>query len=84
MRGNFLADFLKSRRAEIDSIHLVDDNGDLPDAKKMQEVAVAPGLVAHAFQRIDDQQSAVRLRSAGDHVAQKFGVAGRVDQHHVA
>ncbi len=50
----------------------------------MQEVAVAPGLVAHAFQRVDDQERAVRLRGAGDHVAQKFGVAGSVDQYHVA
>ncbi len=42
------------------------------------------GLVAHAFQRVDDQHRAVGLRGAGDHVAQEFGVAGRVDQHHVA
>ena len=83
MRGNLVLDFLKSRRAEIDPIHLVDDNGDLFDAKQMQEVAVAPGLVAHTFQCVDDQDRAVRLRSARDHVAQKFGVAGRVDQHHV-
>ena len=84
MRGDLVADFLESRRAEIDPIHLVDDNGDLFDAKKMQKIAVAPGLVAHAFQRVDDQKRAVRLRSAGDHVAQEFGVAGCVDQHDVA
>ena len=45
---------------------------------------MAPGLVADAFQRVDDQDRAVGLRGAGDHVAQEFGVAGRVDQHHVA
>ena len=84
MRGNLLADFAKSRRAEIDPVHFVDDDGDLLDAEKMQQIAVAPGLVAHALQRVDDQQRAVRLRGAGDHVAQKFGVAGRIDQHHVA
>jgi hypothetical protein len=50
----------------------------------MQEIAVPPCLVAHAFQRVDDQHRAVGLRGAGDHVAQEFGVAGRVDQHHVA
>ena len=84
MRGNLVLDFLKSRRAEIDPVHLVDDNSDLLDAKQVQQVAVAPGLVAHAFQRVDDQQRAVGLRGAGDHVAQEFGVARRVDQHHVA
>ena len=45
---------------------------------------MAPGLVAHALQRVDNQNRAVRLRSAGDHVAQEFGVAGGVDQHHIA
>ena len=84
MRGNLVLDFLKSRRAEIDPIHLVDDNGDLFDPKQMQQVAVAPRLVAHAFQRVDDQESAVGLRGAGNHVAQEFGVAGRVNQHHIA
>ena len=74
----------ESRRAEIDPVHLVDDDRDLLDAEQMQQIAVAPGLVAHAFQRVDDQHGAIRLRSAGDHVAQEFGVAGRVDQHHVA
>jgi hypothetical protein len=50
----------------------------------MQEIAMAPGLVAHPFQRVDDQKRAVCLRGASDHVAQEFGVAGRVDQYHVA
>ena len=84
MRGNLVADLVEARRAEIDPVHLVDDHGDLFDAEKMQQIAVAPGLVAHALQRVDDQHGAVRLRGAGDHVAQEFGVAGRVDQHHVA
>ncbi len=84
MGGNLVADFVKPRRAEIDPVHLVDDHRDLFDAEQMQQIAVAPGLVAHAFQRVDDQHRAVRLRGAGDHVAQEFGMAGRVDQHHVA
>ena len=84
MRRYLGADLLKSRRAEVDPVHLVDDDGDLLDAEQMQQIAVAPGLVAHAFQRVDDQQRGVRLRGAGDHVAQEFGVAGRIDQHHVA
>ena len=84
MRRDLVADRLEAIGAEIDAVHLVDDHGDLFDAKQMQEIAVAPGLVAHAFQRVDDQNRTVRLRGAGDHVAQEFGVTGRVDQHHVA
>ena len=84
MRGNLVADLVEARRAEIDPVHLVDDDGDLFDAEQMQQIAVPPGLVAHAFQRVDDQHRAVGLRGAGDHVAQEFGVAGRVDQHDVA
>ena len=84
MRGNLVADLLEAVGAEIDPVHLVDDDGDLLDAEQMQQIAVPPGLVAHAFQRVDDQHRAVGLRGAGDHVAQEFGVAGRVDQHDVA
>ena len=84
MRGDLVADLLEARGAEIDAVHLVDDDRDLLDAEQMQQIAVPPGLVAHAFQRVDDQHRAVGLRGAGDHVAQEFGVAGRVDQHDVA
>src|SRR6185312_12589265 len=84
VRGNLVADFPESVSAEIDAVHLVDDNRDLPDPEQVQQIAVTSGLVAHAFQRVDDQHRAVRLRGAGDHVAQKFGVTGRVDQHDVA
>ena len=84
MRRNLVADLLEPVGAEIDPVHLVDDHGDLFDAEQMQQIAVAPGLVADAFQRVDDQHRAVGLRGAGDHVAQELGVAGRVDQHHVA
>ena len=84
MRGNLVADFLEALGAEIDAVHLVDDDRDLLDAEQMQQIAVTAGLVAHAFERVDDQHRAVGLRGAGDHVAQEFGVAGRVDQHDVA
>ena len=81
-----ISSLIASKRvgAEIDPVHLVDDDRDLFDAEQMQQIAVPPGLVAHAFQRVDDQDRAVGLRRAGDHVAQEFGVARRVDQHHVA
>ena len=61
MRRNLVADLGKAGGAEIDPVHLVDDDGDLFDAQKMQQIAVTPGLVAHAFQRIDDQERAVGL-----------------------
>ncbi len=82
--GDLAADLVEARCAEIDAVHLVDDDRDLPDAEQMQQIAVPAGLVAHAFQRVDDQHRAIGLRGAGDHVAQEFGVAGRVDQHDVA
>ena len=84
MRRNLVADLLETRGREIDAVHLVDDDGDLLDAEQMQEIAVAAGLVAYAFERVDDQHRAIGLRGAGDHVAQELGVAGRVDQHDVA
>src|SRR5581483_2224169 len=84
VRRNLVADLLEARGREIDPVHLVDDHRDLPDAEQVQQIAVAAGLVAHAFQRVDDQHRAVGLRGAGDHVTQEFRVAGRVDQHDVA
>ncbi len=51
MRGNLVADLLEAIGAEIDAVHLVDDDRDLPDAEQMQQIAVPPGLVAHAFER---------------------------------
>lgn len=84
MCGDLVADRLEAVGGEVDAIHLVDDDRDLLHAKQMQEIAVPPGLVAHAFERVDDQHRAVGLRGTGDHVAQEFGVAGRVDQHDVA
>ena len=77
-------DLLEARRVVIDAVHLIDDDRDLMHAEQLQEIAVAAGLLAHALDRVDDQQSRIGLRGAGDHVAQEFGVAGRVDQHHVA
>jgi hypothetical protein len=84
MRRYLRADFTETRGGKIDPVHLVDDDGDMLDAEQMQQIAVTPGLVAHAFQRVDDQQRGIGLRGAGDHVAQELGVTGGVDHHHVA
>ena len=61
MRRDLVADLGKALRAEIDPVHLVDDHRDLFDAEKMQEIAVAAGLVANPFQRVDDQKRAIGL-----------------------
>ena len=65
-------------------VHLVDDDHDLAHAEKMQQIAVPPRLLAHAFGGIDDEQRRIGLRRAGDHVAQELGMAGRIDQDEVA
>jgi hypothetical protein len=77
-------DVVEAPFVEIDPIHLVDDDGDLMDAEEMQQIAVAPGLVAHAFRGVDQQERGIGLRRAGDHVAQEFRMSGRIDQHDVA
>ena len=77
-------DLAEAARVVADAVHLVDDDGDLPDAEQMQQIAVPARLLAHALGGVDDQQRGIGLRGAGDHVAQEFGVAGRVDQHEVA
>ncbi len=46
---------LGARCVEIDAIHLVDDDGDLFNAQKMQYIAVASRLLAHAFESIDNE-----------------------------
>ncbi len=82
--GDLALDLVEAADVEFDAVHLVDDHRDLPDAQQMQQIAVAAGLVAHAFGGIDDQDRGIGLRRAGDHVAQEFGVARRVDQHDIA
>ncbi len=84
MRDDLGLDLVEAAVVEADAVHLVDDDRDLTDAEQVQQIAVAARLIAHAFGRVDDQQGGIGLRGAGDHVAQEFGVAGRVDQHDVA
>ena len=84
MGGDLGLDIAEPLRVEADAIHLVDDDRHLPHAQQMQQIAVPAGLVAHAFGRIHDEERGIGLGGAGDHVAQKLGVAGRVDQDEVA
>ena len=57
---------------------------DLPDPEKVQQIAMAAGLLTDTLRRIDQQERGIRLCGAGDHVAQELGVPGGVDQNHVA
>ena len=50
----------------------------------MQQITVPPRLLAHPFRGVDQQQRGIGLRRAGHHVAQKFLMPRRVDQHIVA
>ena len=82
--GDFLLDVGKACGVIVDAVHLVDDDGDLPHAQEMQQIAVPPCLFADAFGGVDDENGGVGLRRAGDHVAEEFSMAGRVDQYDVA
>ena len=84
MRADLGLDRMEAVLIEADPVHLVDHDRHLPHPEQVQEVAVPAGLVAHAFGRIDHQQRGVGLRRAGDHVAQKLGMARRIDQDDVA
>ena len=84
MGADLALDRVEARRVVADAVHLVDDDGDLPHAEQVQQIAVPPRLLAHALGGIDDQHRGVGLGGAGDHVAQELGVAGRVDQHEIA
>jgi hypothetical protein len=77
-------DVAESAFLKADAVHLVDDDGDLSNAEEMQQIAVPARLLLHALGHIDDQHGGVGLGSAGDHVAQEFGVAGGVDENDIA
>src|SRR2546428_4428917 len=67
-----------------DQVHLVDDDGHLPDAEQGEEVAVLLGLLLDALVGVDHQERCFGARRAGDHVLQELLVARRVDDDVVA
>ena len=81
------ADALRARRdirfrsasnracAVVLQVHLVDQHRDLADAEQVEQVAVAAGVLLHAFVGIDQQQRRLGVGGAGDHVLQEFLVA---------
>src|SRR3989442_876000 len=67
-----------------DQVHLVDNDGHLPDAEQGEEVAVLLGLLLHALVGVDHQERCLGARRAGDHVLQELLVARRVNDDVVA
>ena len=62
-------------------VHLVDQHGDLADAQQVEQVAVAPRVLLHAFLGVDHQQRRLGLRGPGHHVLDELLVPRRVDDH---
>ena len=64
-------------------VHLVHQDGDLPDAEHCQHVAVSAGIFLHAFRGVDHQKGGRRVRRAADHVLQELDVARCIDDEEV-
>ena len=62
-----------------DEIHFVHEHRHLPDAEHRKEVAVAAGVFLDAARSVDHHERGLGAGSAGDHVLEKFNMAGRVD-----
>src|SRR5581483_9892232 len=75
----FAFDLLEAFARIILQVHFVDQHGDLADAEEIEQIAVAAGLLLHAFGGVDEQQRGLGIGGAGDHVLEKFLVAGRVN-----
>ncbi len=72
-------DTIEDRAVPADEVHLVHDHGELPDAEQRHHVAMAPGVLLHAFRGVDHEQGGFGAGGAGDHVLQELDVAGRVE-----
>ena len=60
-------------------VHLVDDDGDLPDTEHRQHEPVAARVLPDAFMGVDHEQRRLGPRGPGDHVLQELDVPGRVE-----
>ncbi len=77
-------DAVEHGAGERDLIHLVDREGDPPDAEQREDVAVPAGLGEHPFARVDQHHGGLRGRRGGDHVARVLFVAGGVHDDELA
>ncbi|GIX18278.1 MAG: hypothetical protein KatS3mg119_2464 [Rhodothalassiaceae bacterium] len=79
-----LGDGAEGLLAEIDEIHLVDGEHQLPDAEQRADEGVPARLGDDALSRIDQQHRQIRGRCAGGHVAGVLLVTGRVGDDEAA
>ena len=77
-------DGVKSRLRIALQIHLVDQDGDLPDAEQVQQIAVAAGLLLHALVGVNQKERGLGVGRAGDHVLEELLVAGSVNNNVLA
>ena len=81
--GQVAADFRRNLGealfGKVHGVHFVDRHGQLLQPQQMQQIAMAPRLLAHAFHGVDDQHRGIGIGGAGDHVLKKFLVARRID-----
>lgn len=88
--GCFLDDFVKALLRPLRRVHLVDGNDELLDAEGVREQGVLTGLTILGNTSLeltgagcDNQDSAVSLGSAGNHVLDEVTVARGVDDGNI-
>ena len=77
-------DFVISGAVVADQIHLGDGEHDLADAHQREDVSVPARLRQHAFARINQQNSDVRIRRGRHHVARVLRMAWTVRDNELA
>ena len=78
--ADVVRDGREGRLREIDHVHLGNGDDDLLEAEEVEQIAVASGLLADPFGRVDDEDARIAAGGSGDHVAQELTVPGRIDQ----
>lgn len=74
----FLLDALEDLLIVADEVHFVDEDDDFFDAEHPEQVAMAAGVLLHAFLGVDDEDGGFGVGGAGDHVFDEFDMAGGV------
>ena len=64
-----------------DEIHFVHEHRHLADTEHRKEIPMAAGVFLHAARSVDHHERCLGAGSAGDHVFEKFNVAGRVNDN---
>lgn len=74
----------KARGIKREHIRLIHQNNHMSDADQMQQHGMATSLLLRAFRCVDNEDGGFSIRRAGDHIAQKLPVAGRVHNDEIA